>query len=152
MREVDGTKLYRLFYPMVAMVISARWKESVGGMPAINCMTLSFNPPLVGLSAAPGHHTHALISKSGCFAVNWLGYAHADKVAKLAQIPGRDKFNKLMDAGFTVMEGKVCSVPLLKEAMAGLECKVKSKQSMGGHDLFVTEALRAFASKDFQDY
>jgi len=46
-------------------------------MPAIWCMPLSFNPPLVGVAIAPEHETYRIIMDAGAFGTNWLAFSHA---------------------------------------------------------------------------
>jgi flavin reductase (DIM6/NTAB) family NADH-FMN oxidoreductase RutF len=56
-KDVDPAKVHRLFYPQVPVVVTVEHTRRIGAMPAIWCMPLSFNPPLIEVSVAPEHET-----------------------------------------------------------------------------------------------
>jgi flavin reductase (DIM6/NTAB) family NADH-FMN oxidoreductase RutF len=62
----------------------------IGAMPAIWCMPLSFNPPLIGITLAPEHETCKMIKKTRAFTVILLDYSHARRVGELGEISGED--------------------------------------------------------------
>ena len=144
--------VHRLFYPVTPVIITAESEGIIGGMPANSCMPLSFNPQLIGLSVNPEHRTHTLISESNYFCVNWINRKHSPKMELLASRSGEDVKDKLSAAGFSVTIGRTTPLPVLKEAVAVVECKVKERHVIGDHDLFVAEGLDAYASPDFGKY
>ena len=144
--------IHRLFYPTVPVMVTSESKGMVGGMPANSCIPLSFDPPLVGISVAPRHHTHSLIKESKVFALNWVDRKHSSKVEELGKGSGRAATDKLADSGFTTTNGKAVPVPVLREAVAVVECRVRERYVTGDHNLLVAESLIAYASEDFADY
>ena len=151
-RNVDLQKMHRLFYPQVPVVVTAQFGKHVGGMPAIWCMPLSFNPPLVGLAIAPEHETYRLILSAQAFGVNWLTLSHADKVGELGETSGTSYANKLSEVGLTTINGERTSQPLLTEASAVLECLLRERYRTGTHELVIGEVVRAAANKWFDNY
>jgi flavin reductase (DIM6/NTAB) family NADH-FMN oxidoreductase RutF len=151
-KDVDPARIHRLFYPQVPVVISAEYGGSIGGMPAIWCMPLSFSPPLVGVAIAPEHETYRIISCARAFGMNWLDFSYARQVGELGETSAKALKNKLAAAGFTVTKGEKTSQPLIKEASAVLECQLTETHRTGTHELLIGEVITAFANDDFHDY
>jgi flavin reductase (DIM6/NTAB) family NADH-FMN oxidoreductase RutF len=151
-KDVDLTRIHRLFYPQVPVVITSEFDGRVGGMPAIWCMPLSFNPPLVGVAIAPEHETYRIIMGARAFGINWLGFSLAGQVCELGETSTKAYTNKLSVAGFKTIKGKRTSQPLIQEASAALECRLNETHRTGTHELVVGEAVNAMANNDFVDY
>ena len=151
-KDIDLARVHRLFYPQVPVVITSEFDGRVGGMPAIWCMPLSFNPPLVGVAIAPEHETYTIIMGARAFGINWLGFSHARQIAELGQTSAKTYINKLSAAGFKTIKGKRTSQPLIQEASAAVECRLNETHRIGTHELVVGEAVNAMANTDFVDY
>jgi DNA-binding GntR family transcriptional regulator len=80
------------------------------------------------------------VSGSGVFGVNILSEDHGDLAERFAA-PRRDKFE-----GLEISEGP-SGVPMLREALARLECRVKEEVEGGTHAVFMAEVERAEASQ-----
>ena len=151
-KDVDPSKIHRLFYPQVPVVITAEFEGRVGGMSAIWCMPLSFNPPLVGVAIAPEHESYRIITGAGAFGVNWLTFSYAKQVGELGEISAKDYRNKLSAVGFKTVSGPKTSQPLIQEASAAIECSIRKKYQTGTHELLVGEVLTASVNGNFDDY
>src|SRR3989304_1224010 len=151
-RNVDEAKVHRLFYPQVPVVITAEFQGRIGGMPAIWCMPLSFSPALIGVAMLPEHETYRMILGAQTFGINWVNFSHAGKVGELGETSAKEHLNKLSAVGFTTRRGPKTSQPLIQEASAALECRLRDKYRSGTHELLVGEVLSAYASSDFGDY
>ncbi|MFQ5950692.1 MAG: flavin reductase family protein [Candidatus Geothermarchaeales archaeon] len=149
---VPLSRFHRLFYPIVATVVTSRQEEDVGGMAAVSYVPLSFDPPLVGVSIQPGHRTHRLVSASGYFAINWVDRAHADKIEAMGSPTERRVKDKIKACDFTHHPGQEAPVPVVDQAVAALECRVRERHRTGDHDLFVGEVLAAYTISDFEEY
>ncbi len=103
-KDADPTKVHRLFYPQVSIVVTVVDQGGHGGMPAIWCMPLSFSPSLIGVAIASEHKTYRLISEAEAFAVNWLDFSYARQVAGLGEITGKEHLNKLLAVGLSTMK------------------------------------------------
>ncbi len=151
-KDVDPSRVHRLFYPQVPVVITAEFEGRVGGMPAIWCMPLSFTPPLAGVAVATEHETHKIITGAGAFAVNWLDFSYAQQVGELGEISAKQYGDKLSAVGFHTKRGPRTAQPLIQESSACLECRLREKHAVGTHDLLVGEIVAASANDDFNDY
>lgn len=151
LNPLEKAKLYRIFYPVVPIIVTAEHKGEIGGLTAISYISLSFDPPLVGVSISPENRTHFLTRESGYFAMNWLDVKHADKILFMGEKSSRVVKDKIEAAGLSVQRGK-SPAPVLKEAAAILECRVESIKRTGDHDLFVGECVYAYALDDFHEY
>jgi len=151
-KDVDLARIHRLFYPQVPVVITSEFDGRVGGMPAIWCMPLSFNPPLVGVAIAPEHETYRIIMGARAFGINWLGFSHARQIGELGDTSAKNYNNKLSAAGFKTIKGKKTSQPLIQEASAALECRLSETHRTGTHELLVGEVVNAIANSCFVDY
>jgi len=105
-KNVEPMKIHRLFYPQVPVIVTAEYEGIIGGMPAIWCMPLSFNPPLVGVAIAPEHETFRIVTGAKAFGVNWVDFSYASNVGELGETSAKGLKNKLATAGFTVMKGE----------------------------------------------
>ncbi len=151
-RVVSRDKVHRLFYPAVPVLVTGSLGNRVASMPAISCTTVSFSPLLISVAIHPDHTTHKIVEESGYFAVNWLNYAEAGKVAYMAEVSGKEVHDKITSSGLTVEPGRASPTVTIKEAVAVVECIVRHKYRVGDHDLFVGECLTAYADDDFEDY
>jgi flavin reductase (DIM6/NTAB) family NADH-FMN oxidoreductase RutF len=149
---VEPAKIHRLFYPQVPVIVTVETKGHIGGMPAIWCMPLSFKPPLIGIAIAPEHETYKMILKTQAFAINWLDYSHADQVGELGEISGKEYPEKLAAVGLTALKRKENGQPLIREALAVLECRIRERHRTGTHELIIAEVLAAYAAHCFSDY
>jgi len=151
-KSVDPAKVHRLFYPQVPVVITAEFEGRVGGMPAIWCMPLSFNPPLVGAAIAPEHETYRIITGAQAFGINWLDFTYAKQIGELGEISAKEHENKLSAVGLTTIKGRKTSQPLIQEASAVLECELRERHRTGTHELLVGQVVTALADENFDEY
>jgi flavin reductase (DIM6/NTAB) family NADH-FMN oxidoreductase RutF len=151
-KDVDPSKIHRLFYPQVPVLITAEFEGRVAGMPAIWCMPLSFTPPLVGVAISPEHETHKIITGARAFTLNWMNFSFARQVGELGETSAKEQVNKLSSVGFETVRGPKTMQPLIREASACLECRLSEKHIIGTHELLVGEVVSASANADFADY
>jgi flavin reductase (DIM6/NTAB) family NADH-FMN oxidoreductase RutF len=124
----------------------------VGAMPAVAVVSLSTNPPLLGVSTHVGHSTTRLIVRSKCFSLNVLDKAQLGKVGKLAASSGKKGRDKLHEAGLAHRPGTATGSPVLEESVAWVECRLVRKLRFGDHRLVVGSIADAWASEDFSKY
>ncbi len=152
MRKVEGSKVYRLLYPVVPAVVAASCEGSVAAMPVVSLASLSNHPPLVGFSSSPSHATYKTIIEAGQFSVSWLDRSFAKAVIELGESTGAMSADKLSAVGLHHRPGKSLNVPVIEEACATLECRFATSQRLGDHNLVIGEVERAEAAADFDDY
>ena len=151
-RTVEPAKIHRMFYPQVPVVITTEFQGHIGGMPAIWCMPLSFNPPLIGVAIAPEHATYKMLIGAQAFGVNWLNFSLAKQVGDLGETSAEGIRDKLSAAGLTTVKGKLTGQPVILDAEGFLECRLHERHRIGTHELVVGEVVAASAAESFTDY
>jgi flavin reductase (DIM6/NTAB) family NADH-FMN oxidoreductase RutF len=104
------------------------------GLTVSTLVSLSLDPPLVGVSIGREAAMHELLRESGGFAVSLL----AGGQEWLAQHFARGVPPIGMWSGVATEEG-ARGAPLLAGALGWLECRVASELAVGDHSFFVGE-------------
>jgi len=151
-KDISPSKIHRLFYPQVPVVITVEFDGRIGGMPAIWHTPLSFDPPLVGVAVAPEHKTYEMIIRAKAFGVNWLDFSYARQVGKLGESSGKDCTNKLGAVGLSIVRKSDSGPPLIAESRAVLECLLSERHRTGTHELFIGRVVSAWGDESFGDY
>jgi flavin reductase (DIM6/NTAB) family NADH-FMN oxidoreductase RutF len=151
MIPVDPSKVYRLLYPAVPAIVSCRDGSSVYAMPVVSVISLSNDPPLIGVSSSPEHSTHAAIVRARCFSLSWVD-ASLKGALEVLGTTAHSTPDKLQSAGLRHARGNALDVPVIEGAAASLECSLYARQSLGDHELLVGMVRDARASEDFQGY
>jgi flavin reductase (DIM6/NTAB) family NADH-FMN oxidoreductase RutF len=152
LREVQPSKVHRLFYPEVPAVLSASWRGRVSAMPVVSYMSLSSEPPLVGVSCDKRSYTYRVVRMSRSFSICLLDRRMSASVEYLATHSGRESTDKLKAAGLEHTRGITLPVPVIVGSEAVLECRLVSKRVTGDHVLVVGRVATARASDDFDEY
>jgi len=118
-------------------VITTQVEGKKNGMTAAWVSQVSFKPPLVMASIAPARYTHDLIKSAGYFAINTLKEDQIELAKHFGFKSGRNT-DKMADVEY--FEGQYGS-PILKEALAYIECKVVNIFEAGDHTIFVGEVV-----------
>ncbi|QEH38065.1 High molecular weight rubredoxin [Aquisphaera giovannonii] len=95
--------------------------------------------PRACVALARQHHTHDLVESSGAFALHLLGERHLDWVWRFGIGSGRDG-DKL--GGLDVSAAATGS-PILKEALAWMDCRVEARCGIGDRTIYVAEVVDA---------
>ena len=105
------------------------------GMTINSFSSVSLDPPLILWSIGLKTPSRSAFNRHRSFAVNIMGVAAKDTTLTFAR-PSDDKF-----AGVEWSAG-LDGVPVLKEAMAVLECKIESQIVSGDHEIFIGRVMR----------
>jgi len=100
------------------------------GLTATAVCSVSLEPPLVLVSIEEDSNTHAIIERSGVFALNFLARDERDVALRFASTPD-DKFE-----GLTVSDAPT-GCPLLDRAIAWCDCVVVQTVVAGDHTVFI---------------
>ena len=114
-------------------VITTTTPEGPAGMTASAVCSLSLEPIQVLVCVSRSLPTHAVLERSGRFAVNVLGEGQA-RLARRFATRDVDRF-----AGLTLRPG--CSVPVLADAIAYFECAIQERFPGGDHSIFIGRVL-----------
>jgi len=132
----DLRSLMRSFPHGVAVVTVDLAGERVG-LTVSSLVTLSLEPPLVGLALSRQAALHELLRRAGGFALSLLA---GDQEA-LAQHFARGVPPIALWHGIAVREGSL-GAPLLEGALGWIECETRSEVETGTHTFFVGEVVR----------
>ena len=124
-------------FPAGVTVVTAEHESERLGLTVGSLVSLSLEPPLVGISISRQAPLHELLRRAGTFAVSMLaaGQEH------LAQHFARSGTPPLvMWTGVSTRTG-VAGAPLLAGALGWLECRVWAAYDVSTHSFFVGEVL-----------
>ena len=98
--------------------------------------TLCSEPPIIGVSIRPSRYSHALVQKSGEFAVNVPTAEMVRVVDWCGTVSGHaeDKFKAMC---LTAVPTQVIHTAVIKECPLTIECQVTQTLHLGTHDLFL---------------
>ncbi|MGJ9385051.1 flavin reductase family protein [Salipaludibacillus sp. CF4.18] len=113
-------------------VITTEVDGEVHGMTANAFMSVSLEPKLVQISVANKAKMLNLISESGTYTVNILS---GDQQDISMQFAGQNKEDKEVE--FETFEG----LPIIKNSIVSLACKIYDTHEAGDHTLFIGEVL-----------
>lgn len=122
-------------------VVTSRAGEKVHGMTVSAFSSVSADPPLVLVCANRGSTTHGIIEEGGVFAVNILAEHQQDVSNVFASSKYED--SRLERVGWT--EGAT-GAPIIDEALASLECRVRSAHHEGSHTIYIGQVESVHAS------
>lgn len=114
--------------------------EEMNGFTVSWLMQSSFNPPLVINCVKQDSGSHAMVKKSGVFAISFLEEGQKDLAAKFFQ-PKRRVGNKFEDVEF--YPGSATGCPIITDSLGYIECKVVGTVEEGDHTVFVGEVIGA---------
>jgi flavin reductase (DIM6/NTAB) family NADH-FMN oxidoreductase RutF len=126
-------EVMRRFPAPVAVVTTAVGQERFG-LTVGSLVSLSLQPPLVGISIGKDSSSHEPIRLAGGWAASLLSGAQASIAQHFARsgIPPVALWN-----GVDVRDGS--RGPLVNDALAWLECRTSSEHDAGDHTIFVGE-------------
>jgi flavin reductase (DIM6/NTAB) family NADH-FMN oxidoreductase RutF len=134
MQEVAFTALVHGVY-----VVTSRLEDTVNGMTASWVSQVSLKPLMVMVSIAPSRYSHRLIKESGSFAINVLTSSQVELGKRFGYKSGRqvDKFANLS------WTAAATGAPILPQAYAYFDLKLKDTCPAGDHTLFLGEVVEA---------
>jgi flavin reductase (DIM6/NTAB) family NADH-FMN oxidoreductase RutF/DNA-binding transcriptional regulator YhcF (GntR family) len=121
-------------------VITTRWQGATFGMSASAVASLSLEPPMLLICLHARSATQAAVSGSRMFCVNILAEEQGDIARHFARPHSAgDKF-----ASTPIRDGAL-GLPLIRDALAWLECRVQSEVQGATHRVFLSEVAHAQA-------
>ncbi|MCK4354688.1 MAG: flavin reductase family protein [Dehalococcoidia bacterium] len=127
-------------FPKIAVIVTSSSGGKDNAMTAAWHSSISFTPPLYGVSISPKRFTYQLIIESKEFGLNFIPYQKASLAARIGGTSGQeiDKFE-----GFDIEREKPLKtkVPILKDAYAAYECRLVDSKTYGDHIWVVGEIV-----------
>ncbi len=127
--------------PSGLYVVGSRAGERRNGMTLNWATQLSFNPKLLGVAIENEAVTRQLIAEGGAFSLCVLDREDRAIVRKFTKPVEVDAESSTLN-GFPYHDG-VTGVPVLDQAVAYVECRVRDTLELGDHTLFVGEVVDA---------
>lgn len=121
-------------FPTGVTVMTAAVGESRCGVTASSFNTVSLDPPLILWSLGLRAPSLGAFRAAGCFAVNVLSETQRDVALQFAR-PAADKFT-----GLDTFTG-VTGAPLIRGALAHIECRVWARHPGGDHEIMLGEVV-----------
>jgi flavin reductase (DIM6/NTAB) family NADH-FMN oxidoreductase RutF len=113
------------------------------GLTASSFASVSLNPPLVLVCVAHSAQSHPHLHTHGRFAINILHTDHEQLAKRFASSSGGpEKFENV------AYRPGILGLPILKEALAELECTIVHAYPGGDHTIFVGQVEAADARGD----
>lgn len=132
----DGLRSLMRFFPSGVCVVTADADGDRIGVTIGSLVSLSLDPPLVGIAVGKSNALHEVLRAAGAFGVSLLRGDQAGVAARFALgMPPR-----LLWDGVDVRVGST-GAPLLEDALGWLECRVHAEHEVGDHTLFVGEVV-----------
>lgn len=129
------------YYPTGVAIVTSRCGERPIGFVVGTFTSISLEPPLVGFFISSSSQSFPLMRDAGVFCCNVLSSDHEALSSKFSS-RSEDRF-----AGVEWREG-VTSSPILREAVAWLECRLYDTHPVGDHHLVVGEVVDLRAARD----
>jgi flavin reductase (DIM6/NTAB) family NADH-FMN oxidoreductase RutF len=133
---VSGVQLREVMrrFPTPVAVVTTRVDDEGYGFTAGSVVSLSLDPPLVGVSVGLDSSSHEPMRRAGGFAISLLSEHQMDVAQHFARsgIPP-----VVLWEGTHVRDGR--RGPLVEGALAWLECRRWAEYEAGDHTLFIGE-------------
>jgi flavin reductase len=114
------------------------------GLTVGSLVSLSLEPPLVGVAIGRQAALHELLREAGAFAASLLAEGQEQIAAHFARgVPPIALWT-----GIATRPGKVVPAPLVEDALGWIECRVSAEHPVGDHTLFVGEVLDLEKGRD----
>ncbi len=147
MKEIAIRKAWKWKYPeWIVLVTSIDQKGRPNVMPVGWSMFTSHEPLLYAVSITPQRYTHGLIEESGEFVVAIPSMGMGPAIYYCGTHSGRD-VQKFENCSLEPTAASKIKPPLIKGAVANLECRVVSSLEAGDHTIFIGEVVAAHAEE-----
>lgn len=121
--------------PAPVAIVTVQLADEAAGLTVDSFVSLSVEPPLVGVALRRHAALHELLRESGAFALSIL----ASEQEHLAQHFARGVPPIAHWTGIETTPGEL-GAPLIEGALGWIECRLASEHGVGDHTLFVGEA------------
>ena len=106
-------------------------------------MKTSINPPMYAISIGHTRYSYECLQKKRFFNLVFLSKEQIETAILAGTLSGRD-LDKLEKSKEPFFVGRLEKLPILKRAVANLECKVVTQVRSGDHTIFVGEVKHSY--------
>ncbi len=149
MIDVSGYRsILRLLHPRpTTIVVTSNNSGDINGCTVSWITPLNIDPPTIAFSLSPKRLTYEYLRESNEATINIISFDDAEKAHYVGTVSGRDVSDKLVKAGFTLIESVKVRPPSIKEALGILECRVVGEIEFTDHNFIVCEVVHARANE-----
>ena len=134
----DELKALMRAVPQPVSVVTVDAGGQKAGLTVVSLVSLSIEPPLVGVAVGRHAALHELLREAGAFAVSIL----ATGQEAVAQHFARGVPPIILWEGIETRTGEL-GAPLLEGALGWIECRLASEHPSGDHTFFVGDVVSA---------
>jgi len=145
MDKVDietSLKAYRLVNPGLVFLVTVGDGEKDNVFACAWNLPVRKEPGMVGILTDKGHYSYSLLTRTWEFGINIPGASLKDAVYGCGSTSGRD-VDKFSRFGLTRWKARMIAPPLIKEAVAHIECRVCQVVDMGDTVILLAHILAA---------
>ena len=124
--------------PQPVSVVTVDVNGQQAGLTVVSLVSLSLEPPLVGVAVRRQAALHELMREAGAFAVSILAAGQEG----LAQHFARGVPPLVLWQGIEMRDGEL-GAPLIEGALGWIECRLASEHPTGDHTFFVGDVVSA---------
>jgi flavin reductase (DIM6/NTAB) family NADH-FMN oxidoreductase RutF len=149
-KSIPITNAYRLINHGPTVLITSRLGEKINVMTAAWQMPVSFKPMLVAVSIGHERFSHKLILEGREFVINIPHLEMIKEVLCCGTHSGKDK-DKFDLCNLSPVKAQKVKIPLIKECIGNIECKLYVHYEAGDHTIFVGEVVAASVKEGIFD-
>lgn len=131
MRELFREGMSRL--GAAVTVLTTQGPAGRHGMTASAVCSVTDTPPTLLVCVNRNNRSHDMFAQNGTLCVNVLGDQHRDLSGVFATAGTDDRFDP---QGWTT---RATGAPVLNDAVAAFDCRIRSRQEVGTHSVFFCE-------------
>ncbi len=137
--DLDAKKVLLRKIPHGLFICGVREGDDINGFTASWVTQGSFEPPLVVMAVRADGSSHSIIERTKCFSLNFLKADQKDLAAVFF------KPQKALGGRFetTPFNYGPLGLPILENAIGGIECEVVGDVKYGDHSVFIGEVKSA---------
>ena len=148
MKIIENDQI-RLIQPSLATLVSSRYKDRDALLAVGWIIPVSYVPGKIAIAISPERFSYDIIKASKIFAVNIMEYDYVESIYCAGTVSGKDFKDKFSYCGLNKMMGKILPIPVVKEALGVIECRVSQSIIAGDHEIFVGDIEIAYVKDKY---
>lgn len=137
--------------PVPAVMVSVADKNGKSNIITVAWAgTVCTNPPMVSISVRPERYSYHMIEETGEFVIN-LTTEELVKACDFCGVKSGRDIDKFKELGLTELSMQHVRAPGIAESPVNMECRVRSRQELGSHTMFVADVLGVTVDEKYMD-
>jgi flavin reductase (DIM6/NTAB) family NADH-FMN oxidoreductase RutF len=143
------TEYLKYLWPMRHYLVTSGGPDQANIIAVSFCMPVAKEPPMLACAIGRRAYSSELIRASGELVVNVPTQGMKREIYYCGFHSGRD-VDKFKETGLTPHPARLIAVPIIKECVAHLECRLDKTVGVGDKLLFVAAVIEAYADEDVE--